>query len=146
MLLARRTAQEQDGGARGGLVEFVPGPFRPMIPAMPELTRRQNLDHPDCWHIHFGDVRIGTISKAVGTPNNETQWRWICGFYPGCEPGEYRNGSEPDFERARAAFEAAWRALSATRTEADYQAYRDDRDWHARKYAAWDRGEKVPRR
>ena len=38
----------------------------------------------------------------------------------------------------------AWRKFSAKRTEADYQAWRDQRDWTARKYAMWDRGELMP--
>jgi hypothetical protein len=51
-----------------------------------------------------------------------------------------------DFEQARAAFQIAWRIFSANRTEADYQAWRDHRDWTARKYALRDRGEPVPLR
>jgi hypothetical protein len=46
---------------------------------------------------------------------------------------------------------AAWhrpvfaaRIFSAKRTEADYQAWGDHRDWTARKYAMWERGEKFP--
>jgi hypothetical protein len=35
---------------------------------------------------------------------------------------------EASFEEAREAFGAAWRILSAARTEADYQAWRDQRD------------------
>jgi hypothetical protein len=31
-----------------------------------------------------------------------------------------------------------------TRTEADFQAWRDQRDWTARKYAMWERGELMP--
>jgi hypothetical protein len=30
------------------------------------------------------------------------------------------------------------------RTEADFREWRDARDWHARKYAMWARGEKMP--
>ena len=59
-------------------------------------------------------------------------------------PGEQRGGTEATFEAAREAFGVAWRVLSATRTEADYQAWRDQRDWTARKYAMWGRGEKFP--
>jgi hypothetical protein len=60
--------------------------------------------------------------------------------YPGCKPGEIRGGAAATFEEARAAFEAAWRIFRAGCTEADFQAWREDRDWHARKYAMWDRG------
>jgi hypothetical protein len=32
----------------------------------------------------------------------------------------------------------------SNRTEADFQAWRDERDWTARKYAMWKAGEKLP--
>jgi hypothetical protein len=60
--------------------------------------------------------------------------------------GEQRGGTEATFEETREAFGAAWRVFSAARTEADYQAWRDQRDWTARKYAMLDRGEQVPLR
>jgi hypothetical protein len=66
-----------------------------------------------------------------------------CGFYPGSHPREHMAGSAHDFERARADFEAAWRIFSTKRTEADYQAWRDNRDWTAWKYAMWDAGMKM---
>ena len=47
-------------------------------------------------------------------------------------------------DQARADFEPPWRIFSAKRTEADYQAWRDNRDWHARKYDMWARGELLP--
>jgi hypothetical protein len=34
--------------------------------------------------------------------------------------------------------------FTAKRTEADFQEWRDQRDWTARKYAMWERGEKMP--
>ena len=83
---------------------------------------------------------------AAGTPNAMTQWKWSCGFYPGSNPGEQRSGTADTFDQARAAFEKAWQVFAANRTESDYQAWRDRRDWTARKYAAIDRGEKVSAR
>jgi hypothetical protein len=62
----------------------------------------------------------------------------------GVTSDEHLAGSAPDFERASADFEAAWRIFSAERTEADYQAWRDHRDWTAWKYAMWDAGMKMP--
>jgi hypothetical protein len=53
-------------------------------------------------------------------------------------------GPPETFVQARAAFEAAWQVFAANRTESDYQVWRDQRDWTARKYAAIDRGDKVP--
>jgi hypothetical protein len=33
---------------------------------------------------------------------------------------------------------------SSNRTEADFQAWRDQRDWTERKYALWDTGNRLP--
>jgi hypothetical protein len=38
---------------------------------MPELTRRRNLEAPDeCWHVFYGDVRVGTIGLRSGNPTD----------------------------------------------------------------------------
>jgi hypothetical protein len=60
------------------------------------------------------------------------------------EPGWDRGGSTVDFEQARVGFEAAWRRLLPTLTEANFQEWRDQRDWTARKYAMWEGGELMP--
>jgi hypothetical protein len=44
----------------------------------------------------------------------------------------------------RVDFEAAWRVFLSKRTEADFQEWRDDRDWTAEKYRCFDRGERMP--
>jgi hypothetical protein len=82
--------------------------------------------------------------RCVGNPNMAPQWQWRCGFYPGSEPGEGKSGTAPSFEAARAAFLAAWRVFLSNRTEADFQEWRDQRDWTARKYALWGAGERLP--
>jgi hypothetical protein len=94
----------------------------------------------EAWLIHYADVEVEQIEKIEVLPHVGVTWHWRCGFYPGCEPGEIRGGDAATFEEARAAFEAAWRIFRAGCTEADFQAWREDRDWHARKYAMWDRG------
>ena len=58
-------------------------------------------------------------------------------------PGECTGGTAATFEEARADFESAWRMFLAKRTTADFQAWRDQRDWTARKYAAWAAGRRV---
>jgi hypothetical protein len=83
-----------------------------IILTMPALTRRRDPEvRGECWHIYFGDVRVGTIAIKSGAPSDVDQWVWVCGFYPGSHPGEQTTGSVPDFERARADFEVAWRNL-----------------------------------
>ncbi|MBU6458999.1 MAG: hypothetical protein KGQ48_15890, partial [Bradyrhizobium sp.] len=89
-------------------------------------------------------VCVGTIARRSGVPNGVDQWGWSCGFYPGPDPGEGGSGSDATFEAARAGFEAAWRTFLPTRTEADFQTWRDRRDWTAWKYAMWDAGMKMP--
>ena len=110
---------------------------------MPALTRRRSDNpHQETWHVYLGDVHVGTIGERAGVPVHLDKWKWSCGFYPGCQPGEHKDGTAPDFFTARRRFEAAWRDLSATKTEADYQAWRDQRNRTAPKYASWARGEK----
>jgi hypothetical protein len=112
---------------------------------MPELTRRRYPEaREECWHIYYGDVHVGVIAKRIGIPYDEDPWGWACGFYPGCHPGECTNGTVATFDQARADFEAAWRVFLSKRTEADFQAWRDQRDWTERKYAMWERGERMP--
>jgi hypothetical protein len=112
---------------------------------MPELTRRRNLEAPDeCWHVLYGDVRVGTIALRTGMPHHEDPWGWACGFYPGSHPRECTNGTAETFDQARVDFEAAWRVFLSNRTEADFQAWRDQRDWTAEKYRRFDRGARMP--
>jgi hypothetical protein len=112
---------------------------------MPALTRRRCPEARDeCWHVYYGDVHTGTIALRGGIPHDEYPWGWSCGFYPGSHPGECTNGSAATFDQARADFETAWCVFLAKRTEADFQAWRDARDWTARKYAMWAAGERLP--
>jgi hypothetical protein len=112
---------------------------------MPALTRRRSDNpHQVTWHIYYGDVRIGSIGERAGVPLDVDRWGWNVGFYPGSEPGELRRGTAPDFFTARREFEIAWREFSGTKTDADYQEWRDHRDFMASKYASWARGEKPP--
>jgi hypothetical protein len=111
---------------------------------MPDLTRRRYPERPDCWHVYYGDVRVGTIAKRVGIPHDEDPWGWSCGFYPGCHPRECTNGTAATFEQARVEFEEAWAVFLSNRTDADFNEWREQQDWTQRKYAMWERGEKVP--
>jgi hypothetical protein len=71
---------------------------------MAALTRRRSEDHrEECWHVYYGDVHVGTIAIRVGVPHHEDPWGWICGFYPGSEPGEYTDGTAVTFDQRRAA-------------------------------------------
>jgi len=37
-----------------------------LMAAMPDLTRRRSPDAPDeCWHVFYGDVRVGTNRSAT---------------------------------------------------------------------------------
>jgi hypothetical protein len=112
---------------------------------MSALTRRRDHNiREECWRVYYGDVHVGTIAIRSGIPHDRPPWGWRCGFYPGSESGEYTSGTATTFEQARADFAKAWQVFSAKRTEVDYQAWRDQRDLTARKYARWDRGERLP--
>jgi hypothetical protein len=108
------------------------------------LNRRRDPHRSDCWLIFLGDVHVGTIARAVGAPGAAERGVWFCGFYPGSNPGEQTHGTAATFDQARAHFERAWAVFSARRTEADFEEWRQQRDWTAREYALMDRGEKVP--
>ena len=112
---------------------------------MPELTRRRNPDARDeCWHIYFGDVRVGAIALRTGMPPGEDPWSWACGFYADSHPRECTDATAETFDQARADFEPAWPVFLSNRTEADFQKWRDQRDWTAEKYRRFDRGERMP--
>jgi hypothetical protein len=108
------------------------------------LTRRRYPERHDCWHVYYGDVHVGTIAARVGIPQGVDRWEWTCGFYPDSRPGECTSGTAATFDKARADFEAAWTVFLANRTEADFEAWRDERDWTAEKYRRCDRGERMP--
>jgi len=112
--------------------------------SMPNLTRRRYPERQDCWDIYFRDVHVGTIARRAGVPVDTDQWGWHVGFYPGTDPGTGRSGIGATFDEAKARFEAAWLRFLPTRTEANFQEWRDQRDWTARKYAMWERGELMP--
>ena len=109
------------------------------------LTRRRSEDaREECWHVYFGDVQVGTIAIRSGNPDSTDPGQWHCGFYPGSHPRECTSGTAATFDQARAGFEAAWCVFSAKRTEADFQAWRDQEAWTAEKYRRFDRGERMP--
>jgi hypothetical protein len=112
----------------------------------PIPTRRRDPDaREETWRIFYGDVRVGVIAMRSGNPTTSEPWEWRCGFYPGSNPGECTYGMAATFDEARADFEAAWRVFLSKRTEADFQAWRDERDATAQKYAAWARGKSCRR-
>ncbi len=80
---------------------------------------------------YYGDVHVGTIAERVGNPHDTDPREWSCGFYP----GSHQSDTTATFEEARADFEHAWQVFLSNRTEADFQAWHDQRDWTERKYA-----------
>jgi hypothetical protein len=108
---------------------------------MPALTRRRS-DNPH--HVYYGDVRIGSIGERAGVPVDVDQWQWSCGFYPGLHPGQHRYGTAPNFDEARAGFEANWNDLLPEIPEDAFEEYRHDRKWRAEMAATRASGEKLP--
>ena len=56
----------------------------------------------------------------------------------------HRGGTAETFDEARVGFQAAWQELAATRSEADYEAWRRQRDWTAWKYRMHDLALPLP--
>jgi hypothetical protein len=75
---------------------------------MPELTRRRYPERPDCWHVYYGDVQVGSIGMRSGVPNEVDQWGWTCGFIS--QRLKITEGTAPTFDLARAKFEEAWQS------------------------------------
>jgi hypothetical protein len=71
------------------------------------------------------------IAERSGNPHDTDPWQWSCGFYPGSNPGDDRDGTAPTFEAARAAFETAWRNYLPLRSEADFEEWRHTAAWTA---------------
>src|SRR5215218_4951444 len=111
---------------------------------MPELTRRRSPDRPDCWHVYYGDIQVGTIAVQSGLPVSAAQWRWDVGFYPASHRRRSRTGYASSFDQARAAFGAAWDDYLPRCTEADIVEHRRQRAWTAWKYAMYDAGLPLP--
>ncbi len=112
---------------------------------MPALIRRRDPEgHHEVWHVYHGDVRIGWIGIRAGVPVDVDQWGWRCGFYSGVEPGGHKDGAARSFKAARAAFRKAWCELLPTLTEANFQRWRDQRDFTTWKYSMHDLGCRTP--
>jgi hypothetical protein len=112
---------------------------------MTTLTRCRNNDpHCEGWRIFYGDVQVGTIAKSAGMPLESKQWNWSCGFYPGVEPGQQRSGSAASYEKARAAFERAWRQLLPQLTPESFEVHRRHLTFERWKYRMWKEGFKLP--
>ena len=112
---------------------------------MPKLSRRRSNDSPqESWRIFYGDVSVGWIGLRSGVPSNANQWGWRCGFYPGMERGQHRDGSAPTFELARRRFLSAWSQTLPTLHEAAFKAYRREHAFHKWRRRMWDEGLKMP--
>jgi len=88
-------------------------------------------------------MHAGTLAIRSGNRHDTEPWEWRCGFYWGSDPGESTSGTAETFEQARAGFEAAWRVFLSNRTEVDFHAWLDQRDWTERKYALGDAGKRL---
>jgi hypothetical protein len=109
------------------------------------LTRRPDRDPKSGgWFIYYGDVRIGHIGKRAGVPLHVDQWGWTCGFYPGCDPGEQVHGSSAGFEEAKAGFQETWDRMLPKKTEAHFEMWRRNRDFHAWKNRMHDEKKPMP--
>jgi hypothetical protein len=111
---------------------------------MPALTRRRHPERPDCWHVYYSDVHVGTIAVRSGVPKEVDQWGWTCGFYPLSHRGVAFAGTAETFESARADFEWAWRDYLPKCTEADFLQWREAQAWTDWKYRMLDTRHRLP--
>jgi hypothetical protein len=100
------------GGAAPPTVAASPSVDSAQLLRMLELTRRRSAkNRQECWHVFYGDVQVGTIDRRTGNPHDTDPWEWLCGFYPGCDPGQAADGCAETFEEAKAQFEEVWNRL-----------------------------------
>jgi hypothetical protein len=112
---------------------------------MTELTRRRDTSRNDeTWLIFLEEVHIGTIGRRAGVPTDVEQWGWRCGIPSGSRLGAHAEGTAADFAEARSQFDAAWRKLRPSYTDADFADYRRARAWTAWKQTMWATGCKLP--
>jgi hypothetical protein len=112
---------------------------------MPALTRRREPDiHQECWHVYYGDTRVGTITERAGVPHDVDQWLWSVGFYPVDHRGIISGGTAATFSQARDAFDAAWHDYLPRCTEADFAENRRQRAATAWKNRMHDTGTPLP--
>jgi hypothetical protein len=89
--------------------------------------------------VYWRDLPAGTIAKSVGR-SDINKWSWNAGFYPGSRPGEVSGGIASSYDEAKARFIIAWLKFAHSRKPEDIKAYRELRDWTARKYTARNAG------
>jgi hypothetical protein len=111
---------------------------------MPALTRRRYPERADCWHVYYGEVHVGTIAKRTGVPPDEDPWGWSCGFYPGSHPGGMHERIGRNFRPGPRRLRSRVAGVSGEADGRRFSGWRDARDWTARKYAMWERGERLP--
>jgi hypothetical protein len=73
------------------------------------MASNQTLIRSDSWLIYFGDVHVGNVGRAVGTPGAAQRWVWFCGFYPGSNPGEQTRGTAVTLDGGRPTVTSGWR-------------------------------------
>jgi hypothetical protein len=99
---------------------------RVAIVGMPCAARRASM--PACPSLPAAAPKIakivGTFITAISTPGRSPS-------------------ASATFDDARADFASAWQVFLSKRIEADFHAWRDQRDWTARKYALWDAGKRL---
>jgi hypothetical protein len=121
--------------------------FRPVsyIRAMTALTRRRNNDPIVTAGLSsMAMFRSARSPRAPACRSNPSGWNWLYGFYPGIEPGQQRGGSAASYERARAAFERAWRQLLPQLTPESFEVHRRQLAFEHWKHRMWKEGFKTP--
>jgi hypothetical protein len=65
------------------------------------LTRRRYPERPDCWHVFFDDLNVGTIAIQAGVPFEALRWGWTGGFYPASHRGVAMSERHPSTKPRR---------------------------------------------
>jgi hypothetical protein len=109
---------------------------------MPTLTRRRSEHRQQCWHIYYGDIHVGRLPSASAIRMTPIRGNGTAVSIRALIRASI-SLTAATFEEARADFERAWLVFLSKRTDADFQKWRDERDWTERKYALWDAGKRL---
>jgi hypothetical protein len=101
---------------------------------MTALTRR-HPERTDCWHVYYGDVHVGAIARRTGCARSTSIRGNGAAASIRAWSRDRADAAPQPISMGTADFEAAWRRILPTLTEANFQEWHDQRDWTAKKYA-----------
>jgi hypothetical protein len=106
---------------------------------VPTLSRKQINEQPERWHIHYAGVRVGLIQQRSGAPPSSNKWDGIADSIPAAIPASNDTAPPRRLIKPELRSRRHGETYLPSRTEADFEQWRQDAAYHAAKYSGWDR-------